>query len=101
MDEKARAIGTYLQSQLSVGDRVLLVYPQGLESIATFFGCLYAGVVAIPAPAPEAARLKRILPRQEAIAADAGASLILTTASLQFPIAYQFFDGGGSLSPYR
>ncbi|MEG3918034.1 AMP-binding protein [Microcoleus sp. T3_A4] len=82
LDEKARAIATYLQSQLSVGERVLLVYPQGLESIATFFGCLYAGVVAIPAPAPEAARLKRILPRLEAIAADAGASLILTTASL-------------------
>ncbi|MEG5048077.1 AMP-binding protein [Microcoleus sp. B4-C1] len=82
LDEKARAIATYLQSQLSVGDRVLLVYPQGLESIVAFFGCLYAGVVAIPAPAPEAARLKRILPRLEAIAADAGASLILTTASL-------------------
>jgi len=59
LDEKARAIAAYLQSQLSVGDRVLLVYPQGLESIAAFFGCLYAGVVAIPAPAPEAARLKR------------------------------------------
>lgn len=82
LDEKARAIATYLQSQLSVGDRVLLVYPQGLESIAAFFGCLYAGVVAIPAPAPEATRLKRILPRVEAIAADAKASLILTTASL-------------------
>jgi len=82
LDAKARAIAAYLQSQLSVGERVLLVYPQGLESIAAFFGCLYAGVVAIPAPAPEAARLKRILPRLEAIAADARASLILTTASL-------------------
>ncbi|MEH2236056.1 AMP-binding protein [Nostoc sp.] len=82
LDEKARAIAAYLQSQLSIGERVLLVYPQGLEAIAAFFGCLYAGVVAIPAPAPEAARMKRILPRLEAIASDAGASLILTTASL-------------------
>ncbi|WP_333299216.1 AMP-binding protein [Microcoleus sp. AT13-A6] len=82
LDEKARAIAAYLQSQLSVGERVLLVYPQGLESIVAFFGCLYAGAVAIPAPAPEAARLKRILPRLEAIASDAKASLILTTASL-------------------
>ena len=81
LDEKARAIAAYLQSQLSVGERVLLLYPQGLESIAAFFGCLYAGVVAIPAPAPEGTRLKRILPRLEAIAADAGASLILTTAN--------------------
>jgi acyl-CoA synthetase (AMP-forming)/AMP-acid ligase II len=82
LDEKARAIAAYLQAQLSPGDRVLLVYPQGLEAIAALFGCLYAGVVAIPAPAPETSRLKRTLPRLEAIAADAGASLILTTTSL-------------------
>ena len=53
-----------------------------LDAIAAFFGCLYAGVIAIPAPAPEASRLKRTLPRLNAIAADAKASLILTTASL-------------------
>ena len=82
LDKQARAIATYLRSRLAVGTRVLLVYPQGLEAIAAFFGCLYAGVVAIPAPAPEAARLKRVLPRLEAIAVDAGASLILTTANL-------------------
>jgi len=35
LDEKARAIATYLQAQLSSGDRVLLVYPQGLEAIAS------------------------------------------------------------------
>jgi len=82
LDAKARTIAVYLQSRLSPGERVLLVYPQGLEAIAAFFGCLYAGVVAIPAPAPEAARMKRVLPRLEAIAVDAGASLILTTTSL-------------------
>lgn len=36
LDEKARAIATYLQAQLTIGDRVLLVYPQGLEEIAPF-----------------------------------------------------------------
>ncbi len=82
LDEKARAIAAYLQAQLKIGDRVLLVYPQGLEAIAALLGCLYAGMIAIPAPAPETSRLKRTLPRLEAIAADAGASLILTTASL-------------------
>jgi len=40
-----------LPSWLSSGERVIIIYPQGLESIATCFGCLYAGVVAIPAPA--------------------------------------------------
>ena len=50
LDEKAKAIAAYLQAQLNIGERVLLVYPQGLDAIAAFFGCLYAGVVAIPAP---------------------------------------------------
>lgn len=40
-----------LPSWLSSGERVIIIYPQRLESIATCFGCLYAGVVAIPAPA--------------------------------------------------
>lgn len=66
LDERARAITAYLQAQLTISDRVLLVYPQGL-TIAALFGCLYAGMVAIPAPAPETARLKRTLPRLEAI----------------------------------
>lgn len=82
LDQKARTIAAYLQSQLAIGDRVLLVYPQGLEAIAALFGCLYAGMIAIPAPAPETSCLKRILPRLEAIAADAEASFVLTTVSL-------------------
>lgn len=82
LDEKARAIATYLISQLSHGERVLLVYPQGLEAIAALFGCLYAGVVAVPAVAPETTEFKRELTRLETIAADAGISLILTTSSL-------------------
>ncbi|MGB5968476.1 MAG: AMP-binding protein [Spirulinaceae cyanobacterium] len=89
LDQKARAIAAYLQTQLSPGARVLLAYPQSLEAIAAFFGCLYAGVVAIPAPAPEASRLKRTLPRLEAIAADAEASLILTAASLFTQLKFQ------------
>ncbi|MCT7979845.1 AMP-binding protein [Laspinema olomoucense] len=79
LDQKAKAIAAYLQSQLSPGSRVLLVYPQSLDAIAALFGCLYAGVIAIPAPAPDTTRLKRTLPRLEAIATDANASLILTT----------------------
>jgi len=60
----------------------LLLYPPGLEFIAAFCGCLYAGVIAIPAPPPDAARLKRTLPRLQAIAKDAQASLVLTTSRI-------------------
>lgn len=34
LDEKAKAIAAYLQAQLNIGERVLLVYPQGLDAIA-------------------------------------------------------------------
>jgi len=34
------------------GDRAALVLPQGLDYIAAFLGCLYAGVVAVPLSAP-------------------------------------------------
>ena len=34
------------------GERALLLYPPGLDFIAAFFGCLYAGVVAVPAYPP-------------------------------------------------
>jgi acyl-CoA synthetase (AMP-forming)/AMP-acid ligase II/acyl carrier protein len=82
LDRQARAIAALLQSYQSEGERVLLLFPQSLEVIAAFMGCLYAGVIAIPAPAPEASRLKRTLPRLQAIASDAGASIVLTTAGI-------------------
>lgn len=49
LHEQAQAIAAQLQSIISPGDRALVVYPYsaGLEFIAAFFGCLYAGVVAV------------------------------------------------------
>ena len=32
------------------GRPVILIYPPGLDYIASFCGCLYAGVIAVPAP---------------------------------------------------
>jgi acyl-CoA synthetase (AMP-forming)/AMP-acid ligase II len=49
LDQQARAIATKLQSLVPEGSRALVVYPYhaGLEFIAAFFGCLYAGVIAV------------------------------------------------------
>src|SRR5438094_3797680 len=71
LDRQARIIGTMLQSVGAVGERVLLLYPPGLDYIAAFFGCLYAGAVAVPCYPPDPARLERTLPRLRAIVADA------------------------------
>jgi len=76
LDRQARAIGAWLQSQGLKGQRALLLYPPGLDFIATFFGCNYAEVVAVPAYLP---RMNRAPSRIQAIAADAGATVALTT----------------------
>ena len=82
LDRQARAIGALLQQHQSKGERALLLYPQGLEVIAAFCGCLYAGVIAIPVPPPESGRLKRTLPRLRSIVKDAQASIALTTSNI-------------------
>ena len=79
LDRQARAIGTRLQMMGAAGQRVLLLYAPGLEYIAGFFGCLYAGAVAVPAYAP---RLNQSLQRLQAIALDAQASVAMTTKNL-------------------
>lgn len=78
LDAEARRIAGYLQENCEAGARVLLMFPAGLDFLKGFFGCLYAGLVPIPAPAPEASRRKRTLPRLRSIAADADVKLILS-----------------------
>ncbi len=80
LDRRARAIAAKLQDLgMSPGDRAVLLYPPGLEYIAGFFGCLYAGVIAVPAYPPNPMRLDRTLPRLQAIVGNAEASVALTT----------------------
>lgn len=53
LDQQAKAIAANLQKRLAPGERAILIYPPGLALIAAFFGCLYAGVVAVPTYPPE------------------------------------------------
>ena len=82
LDQQARAIGAQLQSLGATGKRALVLYPTGLDVIAAILGCLYAGVIAIPAPPPEASRLRWTMPRLQAIINDAEVSLVLSTGSI-------------------
>ena len=77
--QRARSIGACLQQFTSPGERAVLLYPPGLDYVAGFFGCLYAGVVAVPAYPPDPMRLERTLPRLRAIIQDAQATVVLTT----------------------
>src|SRR6185369_16089905 len=49
LDRRARAIGSRLAALGATGKQMLLPNPPGLEFVANFFGCLYAGAVAVPA----------------------------------------------------
>src|SRR5215469_9219633 len=48
LDRRVRSIAALLQDLKAEGERVLLLYPPGLDYVAAFFGCLYAGAIAVP-----------------------------------------------------
>src|ERR1051326_8880782 len=74
---RARAIAASLHDMGARGERALLLFPAGLTFIEAFFGCLYAGVVAVPAPLP-----RRNAQRLQAMVVDSGAKIALTNAAL-------------------
>ncbi|MFP2932504.1 AMP-binding protein, partial [Pyxidicoccus sp. 3LG] len=82
LQQRARIIGGTLQSLGAKGERAVLLYPPGLEYISGFFGCLYAGAIAVPAYPPDPTRLERTLPRLLSIIQDAQATVVLTTSWL-------------------
>ncbi|MBM7114700.1 non-ribosomal peptide synthase/polyketide synthase [Archangium primigenium] len=80
LEQRARRIAVALQQVAAPGERVMLLYPPGLDYVTGFFGCLYAGLIAVPAYPPDPSRLGRTLPRLQAIIDDAQAKVVLTTS---------------------
>lgn len=78
LELRALAIAAHLQSHLSLGERVLLLYPPGTEFPAAFFGCLCAGMVAVPAYPPHS---KQFLASLRTTVVDAGATVALSTSA--------------------
>ncbi|MFP6613718.1 MAG: beta-ketoacyl synthase N-terminal-like domain-containing protein [Pirellulales bacterium] len=79
LDASARAVATWLESRGLANKRALLLYPSGMEFVTAFFGCLYAGVIAVPTNPPSRnAKLSRI----EAIVDAADAKVALTTLEI-------------------
>lgn len=61
LGRRAQRVGTALRKLGGAGERVLLLYPQGLDFIIAFFGALYAGAVAVPAPLQKNSRSARLI----------------------------------------
>jgi natural product biosynthesis luciferase-like monooxygenase protein len=82
LDCRARSVAALLQSLGAEGERALLIYPSGLDYIAAFFGCLYAGAIAVPAYPPRLAHMNRSFHRIKAIIDDSQPAIVLSTSSI-------------------
>ncbi len=79
LSQISKRIATRLQSLIPPGARALLLYPQGLDFITAFLGCLSAGIIAVPAYPP---KRNQKISRLIAIIENSQPQIILTTSSL-------------------
>jgi len=57
-------------------------FPPGLDYIAAFFGCLYAGAIAVPAYPPRNQRHAARLQTAVSVTTDSQAAIALTTTAI-------------------
>ena len=89
LNRKAQAIATHLSQHSQPSDRILLLYPPGLEFVSAFCGCLFAGAIAVPLNLP---RPKHSLSRIESILKNSEANIALTTTPVLDKLKQQFRD---------
>jgi acyl-CoA synthetase (AMP-forming)/AMP-acid ligase II len=76
---EALRIAVRLEEVCRAGDRVILLFPPGTDFVAAFLGCLYAGVLAVPATEPKPRRLND---RLSVVAADCEPAAVLCSAEV-------------------
>ncbi len=89
LDARARAIASRLLRQCRPGDRALMLYPSGLAFIEAYFGCLYAGVIAVPGYPP---KRNQKLGRLKSLVQDCQAVVALTDAQTRAIAEPQFAE---------
>ncbi|WP_340679274.1 amino acid adenylation domain-containing protein [Paraglaciecola sp.] len=92
--QQASAIATGLNALALPGDRVVLLCPPGLDYIKLFYGCLLAGVIAVPLYPP---RLKQRTDRISKVVQSCGANLAVTCDSL-LPSLSAYFEISNDLA---
>ena len=90
LDRRARTIAARLEEEGLREERAVLLFPPGLDYVAAFLGCLFAGVTAVPAYPPGSRGRERL----EAIFDDARPRAVLTTDSVRNRVARLFGDDG-------
>ncbi len=91
---RARVVAARLARRTARGDRAILLFPPGLEFLVAFFGCLAAGVIAVPLMVP---RRNAGRDSSAAIIADCAPKVAMTTRELlegRPDVAERFRDPG-------
>lgn len=78
LHDAAHALAARLTASARPGDRAILVFPPGLEFLVAFFGCLMAGIIAVPMMMP---RRNSARDASTAILANCTPALALTTSA--------------------
>lgn len=78
LHDAASALAARLTMAARPGDRAILVFPPGLEFMVAFFGCLIAGIIAVPMMMP---RRNSARDASAAILANCAPALALTTSA--------------------
>jgi acyl-CoA synthetase (AMP-forming)/AMP-acid ligase II/acyl carrier protein len=79
LDRRARTAAVWFQTLARMGDRAIILCPQGIEFIVSLYGCLYAGIIPVLTNIP---RPNSSLQPLQTTVEDSGAILILTTAPM-------------------
>lgn len=82
MDRAARSLAAYFQGREARGTCAMMLFEAGVEVIQSFLGCTYAGVIAVPMPAPLSGKVDRYLNRVKGVVLDCDIRYILTTTSI-------------------
>ena len=89
LDRRARELAAVLSRHAGVGERALLLMQSGPSYVVSFYACLYAGIIAVPALPPESLRQYE-LSRVRSILDDAQPSLVLTEEHLRESLVQAF-----------
>ncbi|WP_330255816.1 fatty acyl-AMP ligase [Nocardia sp. NBC_00565] len=79
LHDRALAVAEQLRSRCAPGDRALLVFPQSLDFIVAYFGCLYAHIIAVPVNPP---RRNRVQAATRSIVGDCRPAAVLTIGAM-------------------
>ncbi|MGA0602804.1 fatty acyl-AMP ligase [Caulobacter sp. KR2-114] len=109
--DRALRVAAALAKRTAKGDRVLLLYPPGVEFVVTFFAALYAGVVAVPLAPPrrDSDRVANVVADCQPVGAIGPGAVVersrryLSAQSLGFVLNYEDALNGtmGGLRPSR